>query len=79
MKQILGTKYKEQYISYEEQKFNKLIESYDIRDNFLKKAKKFKLKLKSVSQPELIKAKKEYKKINNKLKDVNNNINFFVP
>ena len=79
MKQILGTKYKEQYISYEEQKFNKLIESYDIRDNFLKKAKKFKLKLKSVSQPELIKVKKEYKKINNKLKDVNNNINFFVP
>ena len=79
LKQILGTKYKEQYISYEEQKFNKLIESYDIRDNFLKKAKKFKLKLKSVSQPELIKVKKEYKKINNKLKDVNNNINFFVP
>ena len=79
MKQILGTKYKEQYISYEEQKFNKLIESYDIRDNFLKKAKKFKLKLKSDSKPELIKVKKEYKKINNKLKDVNNNIKFFFP
>ena len=46
LKRILGTRYKEQYISYEEQKFNKLIESYEIQKEFLNKSKKAKLKLK---------------------------------
>ena len=46
LKRILGTRYKEQYISYEEQKFNKLIESYELQKEFLNKSKKAKLKLK---------------------------------
>ena len=46
LKKILGTGYREQFISYEEHKFNKLIENYDLQMKFLNKSKKGKLKLK---------------------------------
>ena len=67
---MLGTRYKDQFISYEEQKFNKLIESYNIQDDFMNKAKKVKLKIKKRSEKEIIKNTKEYKKIDNRLKDI---------
>ena len=70
LKRMLGTRYKDQFISYEEQKFNKLIESYNIQDDFMNKAKKVKLKIKKRSEKEIIKNTKEYKKIDNRLKDI---------
>ena len=47
LKRILGARYKDRFISYEEKKFNKLIESYKIQEEFLNKAKKMKLKVKN--------------------------------
>ena len=47
LKRLLGTRYRDPFISYEEKKFNKLIESFNIQEQFLCKAKKAKLKLKS--------------------------------
>ena len=73
LKKLLGTRYKDQFISYEEQKFNKLIESYDIQENFLKKgknAKRLKLKLRRGSHNELFKNAKEYRDFDTKLKDI---------
>ena len=70
LKRILGTRYKDQFISYEEQRFNKLIESYNIQKNFLKKAKKVKLKLKKKKDKEIIKNAKEYKEIDSRLKNI---------
>ena len=70
LKRMLGTRYKDHFISYEEQKFNKLIESYNIQDDFMNKAKKVKLKIKKRSEKEIIKNTKEYKKIDNRLKDI---------
>ena len=70
LKKMLGTRYKEQYISYEEQKFNKLIESFDIQNEFLNKSK-LRLQLKNKNPKDFIKDKKEYKAYNSKLRDIN--------
>ena len=70
LKKMLGTRYKEQYISYEEQKFNKLIKSLDIQKEFLNKSK-LRLKLEQEKQKVFIKRKKEYKAYESKLKDIN--------
>ena len=70
LKRLLGTRYKDRFISYEEQKFNKLIESYDIQKNFLSKAKKVKQKIKKPPDKELIKSAKEYKEIDSRLKQI---------
>ena len=70
LKRMLGTRYKDHFISYEEQKFNKLIESYNIQDEFMSKAKKVKLKIKKRSEKEIIKNTKEYKKIDKRLKNI---------
>ena len=70
LKRMLGTRYKDHFISYEEQKFNKLIESYNIQDEFMSKAKKVKLKIKKRSEKEIIKNTKENKKIDKKLKNI---------
>ena len=43
LKQILGTRYKNHFISYEEEKLVKLIKSYNIQDKFLNKRKVNKL------------------------------------
>ena len=38
MKQILGTRYRDQFISYKEKKLIKLIEKYNIQQKFLNKS-----------------------------------------
>ena len=73
LKKMLGTRYKEQYISYEEQKFNKLIKSLDIQKEFLNKSK-LRLKLEQEKQKVFIKRKKEYKAYESKLKDINDRL-----
>ena len=70
MKRLLGTRYKDQYISYEEQKFNKLIESFDIQKEFLNKSK-LKFELKKEKYKVFIKGNSKYKAIDSKLKDIN--------
>ena len=70
LKRLLGTRYKEQYISYEEQKFNKLIESFDIQKEFLNKSK-LKFELKKEKNKVFIKGNSKYKAIDSKLKDIN--------
>ena len=45
MKQILGTRYRDQFISYKEKKLIKLIEKYNIQQKFLNKSKNSKIKL----------------------------------
>ena len=72
LKKLLGTRYRDQFISYEEQKFNKLIENYDLQMKFLSKSKKAKINLKIEKiQKGFIKHKEEYKKINKKLRNIN--------
>ena len=72
LKKLLGTRYREQFISYEEQKFNKLIENYDLQLKFLSKSKKAKINLKVEKiQKGFIKHKEEYKKIDKKLRNIN--------
>ena len=67
---MLGTRYKDQFISYEEQKFNKLIESLDIQKEFLNKSK-LKFALKKEKNKVFIKGNREYKAYDSKLKDIN--------
>ena len=43
LKRILGTRYKNHFISYEEEKFAKLVESYNIQEKFLNKRNNYKL------------------------------------
>ena len=45
MKQILGTRYRDQFISYKEKKLIKLIDKYNIQQNFLNKSKNSRIKL----------------------------------
>ena len=70
LKRMLGTRYKDQFISYEEQKFNKLIESFDIQKEFLNKSK-LKFALKREKNKVFIKGNREYKAYDSKLKDIN--------
>lgn len=63
LKRLLGTRYKDQFISYEEQKFNKLIESYDLYNDFLSKSKKAKFKRRNYSEIELLKLQNNKEKM----------------